>query len=83
MVLVENIVLHVRKHHLSCALFKNVYDSILARLRVEVLRKSFAFSPILLHFPSHPVFSPTFLSKRTYLSVSILFLKGDCKTFLF
>lgn len=81
MVLVENIVLHVRKHHLSCALSKNVYDSILARLRVEVLRKSFAFSPI--HFPSHPVFSPTFLSKRTYLSVSILFLKGDCKTFLF
>lgn len=83
MVLVENIVLHVRKHHLSCALSKNVYDSILARLRVEVLRKSFAFSLNLLHFPSHPVFSPTFLSKRTYLSVSILFLKGDCKTFLF
>lgn len=79
MVLVENIVLHVRKHHLSCALSKNVYDC----MRVEVLRKSFAFSPILLHFPSHPVFSPTFLSKRTYLSVSILFLKGDCKTFLF
>lgn len=76
MVLVENIVLHVRKHHLSCALSKNVYDSILARLRVEVLRKSFAFSPILLHFPSHPVFSPTFLSKRTYLSVSIFFRGG-------
>lgn len=64
MVLVENIVLHVRKHHLSCALSKNVYDSILARLRVEVLRKSFAFSLNLLHFPSHPVFPPRFCQKE-------------------
>lgn len=77
MVLVENIVLHVRKHHLSCALSKNVYDSILARLRVEVLRKSFAFSPILLHFPSHPVFSPhVFVKKNVFVCFDFVFRGG-------
>lgn len=77
MVLVENIVLLVRKHHLSCALSKNVYDSILARLRVEVLRKSFAFSPILLHFPSHPVFFPhVFVKKNVFVYFDFVFRGG-------
>lgn len=58
MVLVDKIVRSARKYHLFSTSV-NVYNSILARLQVEVLDKSFALYNLLHYFvPSHPVFPP-------------------------